>query len=303
MALKPISSDIASKYRDLSAQITAADDALSDERHRLRRKEGKSWGEADALTADAEAKIDQLKADRTVLLDGVELVSKLQLRNVFGKHAVAVLINMRAVIPIEVDVKVKSRRRYNKGEEVEKTVTKYAVLRVPTSDEYRVAQDALYTEPASDLISRAFDIFEELHSQLDEWYENMPENFQNAEKGEAVSEARDAVDNVRNESFEPDSYAGLLPVVCLPFGGGGSRADQCAEACELLAEVAEEAREMVGKLEDHEASDAVYAAIEWGDDGEDKPDKDDLIAMLDNMADKCEKVISEAEGIEFPGMF
>lgn len=56
--------------------------------------------------------------------------------------------------------------------------------------------------------------FESLRDELQEWYDNLPENFQNGEKGEqltaateALEEAIDALDNVEGTEVEfPTMY-------------------------------------------------------------------------------------------------
>lgn len=50
-------------------------------------------------------------------------------------------------------------------------------------------------EDAQTLVSQAKDEFETLRDELQEWYDNLPENFQQGSKGEALQEAIQELEN------------------------------------------------------------------------------------------------------------
>jgi len=43
---------------------------------------------------------------------------------------------------------------------------------------------------------------EMLHDELQEWYDNMPENFQNGDRGTTVQEAADAMESIKDKLEE-----------------------------------------------------------------------------------------------------
>ncbi len=189
-----------------------------------------------------------------------------------------------------------------------------ALLTWPTMEEYRAMRDLHYTATATDHVEQATSIFQDLQEQMQSWYDGMPENFQNGEKGEAVQEAASQLEDAANDTIDVPEIIAELPVIVFP-GECSSRSDQCNDACMMLDKVAEAAEELKEKMEAETTYMPDWAKEEHGFNGYAVADMDEIfragfqdirtkiIDALDDLAGKCREVISNAEGIEFPGMY
>lgn len=135
----------------------------------------------------------------------------------------------------------------------------------------------------STLAAAVADALESLHGlgeELQEWYDNMPENFQNGSKGEEVSEAADAIEQLADSIDIPEALL-ELPVTLPEFVSKRrkSRADRRDEECMVLGACVE----------------ALLAfATEQREQGEATQETDNVIGDIG-------AVIDEAEGVDFPG--
>lgn len=57
---------------------------------------------------------------------------------------------------------------------------------------------------AEDLASQAKEIAQDLATEMEEWYDNLPENFQNGDKGTRIEECKDALEEIVNSLEECD---------------------------------------------------------------------------------------------------
>ena len=64
----------------------------------------------------------------------------------------------------------------------------------------------------SGAIDTAFTVMSELRDELQEWYDNLPEPFQNGDKGNQLQEAIDGISQYADDPPDPDSDLGDLPV-------------------------------------------------------------------------------------------
>lgn len=85
----------------------------------------------------------------------------------------------------------------------------------------------------SGAVSDAFSEIESLKDELQEWYDNLPEQFQNGSKGEALQEAIGGLE----QDTEPEvpSEVDSFDVVYTPILKRRlSRADRCSNAVSML---------------------------------------------------------------------
>lgn len=154
-------------------------------------------------------------------------------------------------------------------------------------------------------VSTAFSNASELKDELQSWFDNLHENFQNGSKGEALQSAMDQLD----ATSEPDIPALVADAEVEYFEVTGrkvSRRDRLDACVNMLQAAADHAREEANAL----------GELEYDDDGNLKPDqsyehdapateeeRDDLVTELESFADECETAIAEWESVEFPGMY
>lgn len=117
--------------------------------------------------------------------------------------------------------------------------------------------------------STAHSEFESLGDELRNWHDNMPENLQSGQKGDAIDDAAGTLEGISEINIP--SFISDEKVQFQTRKIATSRSERRDEAVAMLQAVAEKLEELKGELEE---------AI-----GE------------------VEEAISEAEGVEFPGMF
>lgn len=200
------------------------------------------------------------------------VVTRTYLTKTFGSHAVAVLENL--------ELPAIEEQPHNDGER-----WKYKLLNdLPTQDEFSAAERAMYTTTVASIVERAFNDFAELKDELQEWHDNLPESFQEGDKGYALSEAVDELE--RLEPPEIPEVAKGWPVFFRPPLECHSRSARCGVACEMLRLVAQdleheaETRNVLGDKDDHK-----------------------LAKSLKGVAQELFAVADDAESVNFPGMY
>lgn len=134
-----------------------------------------------------------------------------------------------------------------------------------------------------DLVQEAFGDITSLAEEMRTWADNMEEKFGATQKFQDVEAAADALENLD----EPDVTITALNDHKLswqdprPRLRGYSRATRAMHACDMLRAVEDKMRELEDELPP------------------DDPQHDAATAL----AEECENLISELEGIDFPGMY
>lgn len=152
---------------------------------------------------------------------------------------------------------------------------------LPDIAAYRALCTTAFTRPLKDVVEEAMSEIESLKDELDEWYNNMPESFQQGSKGDELQEAIDGLDSAHGQYNEgAPEWLMELPVYAPPHEGS-SRSDRCAGATNAL----------------RQAADAIEEALKKEEEGSERAsDADELMNELNSVAD-------EAEGVCFPGMY
>lgn len=164
----------------------------------------------------------------------------------------------------------------------------------------------------ADAVSNAFSDMESLKDELQDWYDNLPESFQNGTKGEQLQEAIDLIEGV-SEIDVPDAVEDATCAPCLMTKKRMSRSDRRDDCVNQLNVAAAWARERIEELngmefEDEEDSEdeseapdtdkVVDATVPTSED-----ERDSMVSDLETFADECENAASEFESVEFPGMY
>lgn len=159
----------------------------------------------------------------------------------------------------------------------------------------------------SALVSDAFDLAEELRSELESWHGNLPEAFQNGSKGEALQTAMDAIEAAQRID---DVHARVADnkVSYMPLKRRASRADRLAQCREFLEIAASEAETAASDLEDMKYDEETGERneddkVNYPDAPDTEEERDTLVDELRNFISECNDAVAEWENVEFPGMY
>ena len=130
--------------------------------------------------------------------------------------------------------------------------------------------------PLANAVQEAFADAEGLRDELQEWYDNLPENFQNGDKGDQLQSAIDALESV-TEPDVPEALQDIPVSFVVNQKRRKSRNDRMQDCIALLQAAGE-------------------AAANFADENEE--DEDGAV-----LADEIDSIVSEWENVEFPGMF
>lgn len=136
-----------------------------------------------------------------------------------------------------------------------------------------------------DAIDEAFCEIEALAQEMRDWADNLEEKFSETQKYQTVDSTADTLENMTNpmEGIDDADRAWLNELVIVGFQdptprrAGYSRADRCAQSCDLLDRVS-------GILEDYKG-----------------PEARETIA--NDLYGDVEAMVQECQGVEFPGAY
>jgi hypothetical protein len=156
----------------------------------------------------------------------------------------------------------------------ERKMRTYRILKpLPSNGEYKELQRQTFTSTVADLVDCAFTCLEELATEMGDWYDNLPESLQYGDKAGALEEARITLESLCQPNV--NERIGAMQVYYLPLYGTSSRGSRRDDA--------------VGCLQ------AVVDALVTVENKE----NDEIAGLIDEL----ENTISEAESVEFPGMY
>lgn len=150
----------------------------------------------------------------------------------------------------------------------------------------------------ADAVENGVSELTQLRDELQDWYDNLPENFQSGDKGSQLEEAigelddADSFDNsalvdAQDDEGNPAAPSSLRFTFQASTKRRMSRADRCSEATSLLRTALDVVRNWL-------------EAVEYDDDGEADRDVDGEVASA---CDELENLLDRAEGVSFPGMY
>lgn len=231
-----------------------------------------------------------------------QIVGVLKLKNEFDRYAVHLLSDYIERDYDGEEKKSDARRQAaatkakpTNGKRPRRATTRkmYKIVKdLPTREAYEEIKARQFTRAADDVMSEAYSEFETLAGELRDWYDNLPESFQNGEKGEILSASADTLEDLQS----PSDPTGLnrISVYCPPNYDAESRSDRCGEAADMLNRVADAIEEFVEEWRNPE--DGQVPKVE---DGEEPPDLDGLEDIISELRDHA----SQAGDVEFPGMY
>lgn len=163
------------------------------------------------------------------------------------------------------------------------------------------------TEPrqttVADAVESAFSDADDLRGELDEWYNNLPEAFQNGSKGEALQEAINNIEgaqapdvptDIENETIEYTEVTGRA--------SRRDRLDSCVARLEAAAQVARDKANDLGNFKYDDEGNPEDGADNSGAP-ETEEERDNLVTELEAFADECDSATSDWGNVEFPGMY
>lgn len=171
--------------------------------------------------------------------------------------------------------------------------TTFEILKpLPSVEELTTLRIKHFTTTVGSLVGEAFSTFQDMASELGDWYDNLPEAFQNGDKGSEIDEAKSNFENL-NEVDLPES-ADEVKVVFIPEYTE-SKASRVSNACAQLRAAAEALEE--------EANEAEEGAGKGDAEEKDVDGWQDAADGWQDAADELNAAADEAEGIEIPGAF
>lgn len=160
--------------------------------------------------------------------------------------------------------------------------TRFQILKdLPELIDFKTLYDKVYTYTISGLIEDACSELEGLKDELQEWYDSLPESFQNGDKGSTLQDTISTLENIQ----EPD-------IPCW-----------VAEETTVLAP---SLSHRTGRAHRRDcATDKLHAVVDWVETYkiEHADISEDQESDLDAIVGEIEQIISEAECVEFPGMY
>lgn len=151
---------------------------------------------------------------------------------------------------------------------------------LPSKAVYMALKVKKYTSSVENLIDEAYQVIEELASEMREAYDNMPESLQQGDVGERRNEAADQLENISPNKPDWPSDAPSVDVVFFPHLDTSSRSKRASEAADMLTTAAAELRAYEPEEGDTE-----------------------LKEQFEQLADQLEEDASDLESVDFPGMY
>lgn len=158
----------------------------------------------------------------------------------------------------------------------------------------------------SSAVADAFSGAEELKDELQSWYDNLHENFQNGTKGEELNEAIGTLEGLTQPDVPTDIELENVSYSERSGRKGQSRAARRDTLASMLQAAADHARQRsseLGELEYDEDGEPKEGPASVGNPPDTEEARDELVQDLDTFADECESAVSDLEGVEFPGMY
>jgi len=153
----------------------------------------------------------------------------------------------------------------------------YRLLKpLPTKEEYVKLENEYCTTTVENLIEDGYSDLESLKDELQDWYDNLPEQFQSGDKGETLQTGIDELENVERPNVDAEHLNKLPSLVYKESLKLDTRSDRFFEAKDKITT----------------AKEFIEGELETLEEGEYKDYLGDLVQELE-----------EVEGIEveFPG--
>lgn len=227
---------------------------------------------------------------------------KLQIGSVVTNRMLCQHFDNHAILVLRDYFEVVNRSR---GRHAKVKITKEP----PTADEYKKIKRKQYTKNLANQVEDAFSEFESLGGEMQDWFDSLPQQFQDGDKGSQLQDAQSTLEGISAPDV-PDSLA-TLQVHHVPAIKCNSRSDRLYEACSILNSVIS----VLEDLQQFEWSSTNLLAEwpEWALGPKPILPIANLIELTEMLIEgttdaadfmnELQEAISNAESVEFPGMF
>jgi hypothetical protein len=141
-------------------------------------------------------------------------------------------------------------------------------------------------------VDTCFSEMEGLRDELQDWYDNLSENFQNSSKGEALQEAIDSIESVDRPDVptEPEALAILKCDWIEDRSRKLSRSGRRDNAINALSAAKDAAQAWVDEQEDKKAENPSEEHLQ-------------MVQNVEEFVDALGEAQSSFEDVQFPGMY
>lgn len=195
----------------------------------------------------------------------------------YGQHAIRALLCTQQMRGLE---------RKGKGQ-------RYKVL-VSFPEDVKAFVSAYFQREPLAALDEAFGEVESLREELEEWYGNLPESFQNGDKGEDLQSAISELEGVEDfrGGYKDEDLERLFKLVpdqsVLVYPSGPSRSDRCSSACGVFESVMASIDELI-----EDRKDPNSFAVITADEAEE----------LKSISSSLDDIINTLQSVSFPGMY
>lgn len=169
----------------------------------------------------------------------------------------------------------------------------FAVKKVFPADVKAVITEH-FKVPIMRALDDAFSDIESLKEELEEWYGNLPESFQNGDKGEDLQSAIGELEGVEDfrGGYKDEDLERLFKLLpdssVLVYPSGSSRSDRCSSACGVFESATASIDELI-----EDRKDPNSFAVITADEAEE----------LKSISSSLDDIINTLQSVSFPGMY
>lgn len=172
---------------------------------------------------------------------------------------------------------------------------KFIVLKpLPTKEDYHQLKRKRFTYRLDDMVNNISGLTE-LGDEVRGWYDNLPESFQQGDKGSMLDECASTLENIQEPNVP--EFAVAMAVYAPPLLDCNSRSDRRDAITHDLQNAITALEEAIetGKFKTVDGDEIV---VQKGDD-----DEANQVDEIQSLVDELQTICEEAEGVEFPSMY
>lgn len=177
------------------------------------------------------------------------------------------------------------------GERGRGKIKKFKIIKpLPSVEAFREMRTKKYTQSLYATITEAWGEIDSIKEELQQWYDNLPESFQNGTKGDGIQDAINTIESCSEpnvpEENEASTALGKLPITHIPSENVKSRSDRRDEVVSQL----QSCIDTIDKLLEKNKKDLT-------------DDEKTMITPAKELRDELDTLVNELGYVEFPGMY